>query len=429
MRRLGPGEATRVDAPTAATGAPPAVEKRARRGRRSVDAALLVVLPWLPLLSGEGAFRVVGSIAFVLTAGMLLLCLRDHRLSAETRVPALGFLVLLPIGAVFSSALDFQAARQVLQLLLIALALRLAPSLRFGALARQMTTGLCLLLCAVALVLNLYGGVEIYANPNGYGVASVCWAAVLLRFNVAPYRSWRVLRAVVWLLLPALLALASESRSSLAAVGLMAVWIGVFVLIKASWLRVTVTLSTFVLSIVAILILAAGSTFDSPDIIPTVGDKSGLSGRNIIWASVLAAIDANGFRGFGLGSLPGGLLENHYEGLSAHNGFLQILYQFGAVGLLVLLGICIALLIAMARRQDGGVSAGILLAALVHELFEVVITQNHFGAGLLLWIIIAVQTPVRSLGMRPIRAWRGPAMDATERRSKSRVRCTVRARA
>lgn len=388
--------------PTAGFGPPPAAKRHARSARSSVDAALLVFLPWLPLLSGEGAFRAVGSIAFVLTAGVLLLCLHNHHPSAETRVPVFGFLLLLPIGAVYSSTLDFQAARQVLQLLLVALALHVSPSVRVVRSVRQITTVLCLLLCLAALAFSLGESVEAYANPNGYGVASVCWAAVLLRLNVAPYRTWRVFRALVWLILPASLALISESRSSLAAVGLMVIWIGVFGLVRTSWLRVAATLSTFALSIIAILILAVSSTLDTPDIIPTVGDKSGLSGRNIIWASVLAAIDANGFRGFGLGSLPGGLLENHYEGLSAHNGFLQILYQFGGIGLLVLLGICVVLLITMARRQDGGVSAGILLAALVHELFEVVMTQNHFGAGLLLWIMIAAQVPIRRLRTRPI---------------------------
>lgn len=359
------------------------------------DDLTLIALPWLPLLSGATVFKGLGTAAFVLVCAMLLVAYRQRAGRPDTRAGAIAIVALLLIGLVVTREADAQTLVQIVQLLLIALAIRVGPVLRFTRRALSVCAASCVLLALAALVDLQTDSSLMFENTNGYGVAAMCWSAILVKLLVLPHARVRLFRLCAWLVLPIALAIVSESRASLAAVGAMILWPVLRAGLPGKKLRTLAALLVLALPMIAISLVVSGALTDAQDLLPVVGEKTPLSGRDVIWFDIISTLDSDGYRGFGLGSLPGGLLEGHYEGLSAHNGFLQILYQCGAVGLAAFLVACALVIVALSRRDDRGIGVAILLGALIHEMFEVVLTQNHFGSGLLLWLIVTM-APVAS---------------------------------
>ena len=354
------------------------------------DDLVLIALPWMPLLSGESFFRVVGSAAFIVVGAMLLyaFCVRTGR--SDMSGGPVAIVGLLLIGCASTRSLQAQSFVQVAQLTLMALAVRVGPLLRFSRNAERVCVASSVLLPLAALVDLLLSGGLMFANSNAYGVASLCWVAVLAKLLVGRGGPFSALPLLASLVLPITLALVSESRASLVAIASLAMWPIIGAPIRSRKLRSALVLLVLLLPLLSIALVVLDGFAAIQDLIPEFGEKSAFSGRNVIWLDIALEIAANDYWGHGLGSLPGAFLDETYEGLSAHNGFLQVAYQFGAIGLAVFLGACALTMVALAQREDRGVSVAILGAALVHEVFEVVMTQNHFGSGLLLWVVATI---------------------------------------
>ena len=113
------------------------------------------------------------------------------------------------------------------------------------------------------------------------------------------------------------------------------------------------------------------------------------SGRQVIWHLMLEQFWV--YPIFGHGSIdPGYFLDQHYFGLSAHNLYLQTAFQFGVVGLVLLM----LIFIVQHARLQGPLPAAsqgraFLCAVLVYEMFEVSLTQNDFAFGILIWALLA----------------------------------------
>jgi O-antigen ligase len=118
-----------------------------------------------------------------------------------------------------------------------------------------------------------------------------------------------------------------------------------------------------------------------------LGGKQLLSGRQVLWPIVLAAAAERPISGHGLGRVPG---EELPDEVSSHNGFLQIFFQEGAIGVgayLMLFILIFGRALSFEDPRERVASVGVLCAALVCETFEVILTQNHFGIGLVFWIL------------------------------------------
>lgn len=367
------------------------------------DDLTLIAMPWLPLLSGALFFHELGLMALVVVSAMLLYAYRVHAGRSDTRSGAVAIVGLLMVGFVTTSSLQQQSFVQVVQLILVALAIEVGPLLRFTRRARRICVASAVLLSLAGLLDLLLDGNLMFANANAYGVASLCWVSILAKLFWGRCGPLQPLRLAAILILPVALAVVSESRASLVAIAGLVTWPIVTAPFSSRKLRTVFGLFILLVPLAVIVLVAIGGLTSVQDMIPVIGEKSPFSGRDVIWFDIILELERNGYWGFGLGSLPGDILGDHYEGLSAHNGFLQVFYQFGVIGLVVFLSACALLIVALTRREDRGVSVAILGAALVHEVFEVVMIQNHFGSGLLLWLVVTLVPKLT----RPVRSDRG----------------------
>lgn len=113
------------------------------------------------------------------------------------------------------------------------------------------------------------------------------------------------------------------------------------------------------------------------------------TGRQIIWPLLLDQFWLYPVFGYGRTD-PGYLLDADYFGLSAHNLYLQTAFEFGSVGLALLM----LVFIVQHARLDGPSAAAfhgraLLCAVLVREMFEVSLTENNFSFGILIWSMLA----------------------------------------
>lgn len=114
-----------------------------------------------------------------------------------------------------------------------------------------------------------------------------------------------------------------------------------------------------------------------------------MSGRNTIWAQLIDLISERPFFGYGSSVVP----ENYLTtSLSAHNLYLQIGLQVGIVGLVFLVIFFYYIWKTYGKNPNEPkvrLAASFFVSILIYQAFEVSLTQNQFGIGLLQWLIIA----------------------------------------
>lgn len=122
--------------------------------------------------------------------------------------------------------------------------------------------------------------------------------------------------------------------------------------------------------------------------------KTLLSGRDKFWGSLIDAILERPFWGYGGGA---NLTEIADITLSAHNLYIQIGLQVGIAGLLIfilLLGSIWAIFWKGRNNKTVRLSAAFMAAVIIHQLFEVCLTQNNLTVGLIQWLIMAIGVSV-----------------------------------
>ncbi len=113
-----------------------------------------------------------------------------------------------------------------------------------------------------------------------------------------------------------------------------------------------------------------------------------LTGRNTIWSQLVDLITIKPLLGYGSSVVPENFLSTS---LSAHNLYLQIGLQTGLTGLILLLLFLFIIWESFWKnRYDPKVIlvSSFFISILIHQTFEVTLTQNQFGIGLLQWMII-----------------------------------------
>jgi O-antigen ligase len=76
--------------------------------------------------------------------------------------------------------------------------------------------------------------------------------------------------------------------------------------------------------------------------------------------------------------------------MSSHNGYLQILYQGGVVGIVLYASILVILFrrtLSLRDPRSRAIGVAALCSGMLCDLFEVVLIQNNFGIGLVFWIL------------------------------------------
>ena len=112
------------------------------------------------------------------------------------------------------------------------------------------------------------------------------------------------------------------------------------------------------------------------------------SGRQYLWPPIIEAIREKPLFGYGASATPSLFLPT---GLSSHNLYLQIAIQVGTLGLLFFVILICVLWNCFWKGRDNKIvrlSAAFMVAILIHQLFEVSLTQNNLSIGILQWMII-----------------------------------------
>ena len=114
------------------------------------------------------------------------------------------------------------------------------------------------------------------------------------------------------------------------------------------------------------------------------------TGRDRLWPVLLDIISMHPFIGHGSGALPRDFMPTT---LSAHNIYLQIALQVGLLGLFLFIFFFYRLwTLFWEARHDPVVrlSAAYLVGIMIHQLFDISLTQNNMSLGMLQWLILAI---------------------------------------
>lgn len=235
----------------------------------------------------------------------------------------------------------------------------------------------------------------IFGNSNVFGIIILCWIAFMYCLPIKKSRKGVVLFiGCFWLLL-------SSARSCLLALLFFVFFYGVWkkgqkcrsVNVKSSlWNGAFIGTTAGV-----ILFTYLYSKMENMEIGKKLQilsqryfGKNFFSGRDDLWEGVLDLIMEKPVAGYGLDALPSDYLEIN---LSAHNLFLQIGFQIGIIGILLLFIILWNIMMcckANCKSAFSGYSIALIFAIIVHEVFEVCLLQNNLIVGLEMWFLLGL---------------------------------------
>lgn len=119
-------------------------------------------------------------------------------------------------------------------------------------------------------------------------------------------------------------------------------------------------------------------------------NKNLFSGRTEIWISVMQEVVHKPFFGYGIGVKASHITDFP---LTSHNMYLQILMEFGLIGVLLFVFLLIAIWKLLIKRLDhfvGRWSSCFMLSILVYLSFELTLFQNNYSIALFQWLIMTV---------------------------------------
>lgn len=114
------------------------------------------------------------------------------------------------------------------------------------------------------------------------------------------------------------------------------------------------------------------------------------SGRQYLWPVILDAIKQRPWLGYGASATPALIMDTS---LSSHNLFLQISLQVGLVGMTIFGVFLLSIWNCFWYGRDNRIvrlSTAFFVAVMLHQLFEVSLTQNNLAVGILQWFGLSV---------------------------------------
>lgn len=358
----------------------------------------------LGVASLNGVLTVVaatGCVAWVLGAVGVSLHRRRVGLNSLSLFPVPALLALSPFAAYVLTWLVAAPTAVGLQNVSTYLLLALAP-LALSVLTRAAgVEGVLSAFRAIAFIFGLVGLVTFAMDlpvfgPRYYAIAAL---ALMTGTIAAPIRGWHS-RVAPYLLFAAIV----FSQSRMATFVAIAV-LGCVALFRARRGR------KLVYTAITLLLAGAGAVAAialSPTLKVRFVDENVASGdphlggiplntngRTTIWNLLIAHISPdNALLGHGPGQA-GMLVKSTYSGIShPHNEFLRIIYDFGAIGLLLLLAGAVLILVSALRRARHDSAWGAAIIAVV-ALASMALTDNSFvyaTAVLTTTLVIAVAT-------------------------------------
>lgn len=122
--------------------------------------------------------------------------------------------------------------------------------------------------------------------------------------------------------------------------------------------------------------------------------KSLMTGREMIWLESFSLIKEKIWLGHGAGSTPSDFMDVE---LSSHNLYIQIALQTGVLGLFAFLLFLLSIWRMLWHGRKNNycrLSASFFIGILIHQSFEVTLTQNNVSFGLFQWLIISIGASV-----------------------------------
>ncbi|OCG74689.1 hypothetical protein A7J15_03925 [Microbacterium sediminis] len=142
------------------------------------------------------------------------------------------------------------------------------------------------------------------------------------------------------------------------------------------------------LGAVAIIGAAAGMLALTPvgfldRLLGLLGRSSNLTGRVNLWAETLAQAMSHPVLGAGAGVEPD--LAKLTTAIHSHNGFIQVFFDRGAVGILLFAALIVMAVVRAARNRDT-TAATLIVAVVIANLANNYLTYASLGLLLLLWV-------------------------------------------
>ena len=146
-------------------------------------------------------------------------------------------------------------------------------------------------------------------------------------------------------------------------------------------------------------VVAFGRSAFAYDDLTGRGISSGFSGRLLVWEKALVVIADHPLLGVGPRLGP-----NYLDGWSTHNGYLQVLVEFGACGAAALLALLVGLTGSVIRRAGRGeplarIASALALAYYAVAIFESRILNAGNPTSMIFWMLLLY--PPQRAGMRP----------------------------
>lgn len=233
---------------------------------------------------------------------------------------------------------------------------------------------------------------SIYNNPNTLG--PFVFFMMFFIFLALKEHQFKLIRYLT-LILAIMLIIGSDARSVMVA--------GVTVLITyLFWHSITKTKFRFYTFIFTIFSLLLSFIYIYPQLpswehfyyfeslMLEYTGKSIMSGRDNIWIPITAIINEQPFLGYSPGTTPGDVMN---RSSSTHNLYLLLTLQNGYIGLLLFLSLLFLIWKAFWKnRHHSGLRLGasFFIGILIHQSFEVSLTQNELAIGIMQWAIIGI---------------------------------------
>lgn len=232
---------------------------------------------------------------------------------------------------------------------------------------------------------------SIFANSNTLGII----AMALFGISLILYEMTRDKKFRFYSYIFVLQTILSKSRSSIGGIFIFAIVYFIYGKISKSKKRwnlffILLIFSFMVLPIVYINLENYSFYPELYLLIYKYTGKTLLSGRQIIWSQLLSLVNNRPFLGYGTGAL-----ISSYTGLnlSAHNLFLQILFQNGIIGLFTFFGFLLIIwnfLYSKINNKLSRIVSSLFCGILFINLFEVTLIQNNMAAAILQWFIVTI---------------------------------------
>ena len=261
-------------------------------------------------------------------------------------------------------------------------------------LARLMNAMIILNLLWIPFTKHILKFSGFYNNSNSLGCLCIC----ALYFTLIQKRDQKkVIFKKLAILLDCIVLLLSGSRASILASAFL--MFGYFFrdqLIKKNNKKLFYVLF-FVIIVTGVAVVYVLPDFRSTEIGRVVEDfstkyfgKTIYSGRQYIWKHMVSLSQNDPIFGLGLSTTFSAV--KYGDARSAHSLYLQTIVQSGYVGLVLLMLFLFSIYKATLNRwtEESTLTVFLILSMLIHEMFEVSLTQNNWDQGIVFWLIMGL---------------------------------------